>query len=69
MKLFGTLLLVGALAALILHPVSAPVNNPIGKSLLRAEGGAPAPPFPGGGVLIAEGGAPAPPFPGGNLAV
>ena len=67
MKRLATLLVVAALAALMLYPVTPQVNNNFGKEDLRAEGGAPMPPFPGG-ELIAEGGAPMPPFPGGGVA-
>ncbi len=67
MKRLATLLVLAALTALMLHPVTPQVNNSFGKADLRAEGGMPMPPFPGG-VLVAEGGMPMPPFPGGGVA-
>jgi len=62
-KRLTLLLLVGALVALILQPVSVTVNPTFSKNGLLADG-TPAPPFPppGGGMLLADG-TPAPPFP------
>jgi len=45
MKRLVVLLLVGALMALIVQPVSLTVNSPSGNSGLRADGAYP-PPFP-----------------------
>jgi hypothetical protein len=65
MKHLAALLLVGALVALMLQPVTLAVNTLSGKNVLRADGGGPPPPFPPppGGGLIADGGGPPPPFP------
>ena len=67
MKRLATVLVVAALAALTLYPVTPQVNDNFGKDNLRADGGMPAPPSPPGGVLIAEG--PMPPFPPGRVLI
>ena len=66
MKRLATLLLAGALVALIVHPVAPVVNAPISYDGPRADGGAPAPPFPPwpeGGLLVADGFPLPPPWP------
>ena len=65
MKHLAALLLVAALAALMLQPVSLTVNTFSGNDGLRADGGGPPPPFPPPPevVLLADGGGPPPPFP------
>jgi len=57
LKRLTLLLLAGALAALILQPVSVTVNPTFSKNGLLADGTTP-PPFakpPGGGMLLADG--------------
>ena len=68
MKRLATLLLVGALVALIVHPVVSVVNVPVSNDGPRADGATPAPPWPtgGGGLLVADGATPAPPWPTGG---
>ncbi len=66
MKHLAALLLVSALLALMLQPVSLTVNSLSGNDGLRADGGWPPPPFPpppGGRLFVADGGWPPPPFP------
>ena len=60
MKRLATLLLAGALVALIVHPVTPVVNAPINNDGPRADGMPAPPPFPppGGGRLVADGSAP-----------
>ncbi len=62
MKQLAKLLAVGALLALILLPVTIAVNTHNGNDGPRAEGVAPAPPWPPAEVVLAEG-VPAPPWP------
>ena len=49
MKRLAALLLAAVLAAVILQPIAAGVNNSFDNSGPRADGGLPAPPFPPGG--------------------
>ena len=71
MKRLATLLLAGALVALIVHPVTSVVNVPVSNDGPRADGGLPAPPWPtgGGALLVADGSLPAPPWPTGGGAL
>ena len=64
MKRLATLLLVGALVALIVHPVTSVVNAPISYDGPRADG-YPIPPCypPGCGMLVADGVPMPPPYP------
>ena len=62
MKRLATVLLAGALVALILHPVTSVVNAPISNDGPRADG-PPIPPFPTRGGLLVADGPPIPPFP------
>ncbi len=64
MKHLAALLLVGALLALMLQPVSLTVNTLSGNDGLRADGSGPPPPFPPPvSGLLADGSGPPPPFP------
>ena len=64
MKRLAALLLAAVLAALILQPIAAGVNNSLDNNAPRASG-VPIPPFPPGGDLVASG-VPIPPFPPGG---
>ena len=52
MKRLAALLLAAVLAAVILQPIAAGVNNSLDNSAPRAEG-VPLPPFPPGGYIPA----------------
>ncbi len=62
------LLLLGALVALILTPVTPLVNAPICNDSPRADG-LPAPPFPSGGDVVVADGTPPPPWPSGGVSI
>ena len=64
MKRLATLLLAGALVALIVHPVTSVVNAPVSNDGQRADGMPAPPPFPPpDGFLRADGMPAPPPFP------
>jgi len=63
MKRLAVVLLVGALAALILQPVTSTVNTPSGNSGLRADGWPPPPFPPSSDSELRADGWPPPPFP------
>ncbi len=63
MKRLTVVLLAGALAALMLQPISAKVNTNSSNNTLWADGGMPIPPVPPNSNFVADGGMPIPPVP------